>query len=41
MSYRDIAEAMGMEISTVGVTLHRARRRLRDLLASANLNPGQ
>jgi RNA polymerase sigma factor (sigma-70 family) len=33
LSYREIADQMHLEVNTVGVILHRARGRLRDLLA--------
>jgi len=35
MSYRDIARQLGIRTSAVGVLLHRARSRLRELLAPA------
>ena len=35
MSYQEIADRLGLETNAVGVLLHRARGRLRQLLASA------
>ena len=35
LSYRDIARQLGVDGSAVGVLLHRARRRLRELLSPA------
>jgi RNA polymerase sigma-70 factor (ECF subfamily) len=35
MTYDQIAGVLGMTLSSVKVTLHRARRRLREALASA------
>ena len=32
LSYRQIAKLMGMKRSTVGVTLHRTKQRLREIL---------
>ena len=34
LSYREIARQMGIKTSTVGVLLHRARARLKELLES-------
>ena len=33
-SYREVGDALGLSVDAVGVLLHRARARLRDLLAS-------
>jgi len=41
LSYSDIAEQLGIEVNAVGVLLHRARQRLRELLASAGVSPGK
>ena len=35
LSYEEIAEEMGMSVDGVGVSLHRAKARLRELLVSA------
>lgn len=35
LSYEEIAEEMGMSVNGVGVSLHRAKTRLRELLVSA------
>lgn len=40
-SYRETAEALGVSVDAVGVMLHRARARLRDLLASRAPRPRQ
>jgi RNA polymerase sigma-70 factor (ECF subfamily) len=34
LSYQEIADQLQLEVNTVGVTLHRARARLRELLAA-------
>ncbi|HUS91588.1 MAG TPA: sigma-70 family RNA polymerase sigma factor [Phycisphaerae bacterium] len=39
LSYRDIARQLGLRTSNVGVLLHRARARLRELLSSAKESP--
>ncbi len=38
LSYKDIARQLGMTKSAVGVQLHRARRRLRELLSPSETN---
>ena len=35
-SHREIAKALGSSVSAVGVHVHRARKRLRDLLEDAD-----
>lgn len=39
MSYEEVAEQMGTDANSIGVLIHRARSRLRDLLA--DLNPSR
>ncbi|MHC4481888.1 MAG: RNA polymerase sigma factor [Planctomycetota bacterium] len=39
LSYRDIARELGLATSTVGVQLHRARTRLRELLSIGRQQP--
>lgn len=36
MSYRETADRLGLDTNTVGVLLHRARKRLRELLVSVD-----
>jgi len=40
MSYTEIADHLGLRANNVGVLLHRARSRLREMLAEAQERPG-